>query len=73
MVSCFKRKREVKKHELTFMGLVTEGCYGSPHLLDEVYEKAKDDDETDQIFGARDDDGDLPIHKACSGGNPTCL
>ena len=27
----------------------------------------------DQIFDAKDDDGDLPIHKASMYGNPTCL
>ena len=38
-----------------------------------IFEKAVAADETDQIFGAKDDDGDYAIHKAALCGNPTCL
>ena len=67
------KKKKVRQHELSFMGVMTEGAYKSPGLLDAIFDKAVAEGEQDQIFNAKDDDGDLPIHKASMYGNPTCL
>ena len=68
-----KTPREVRKHELAFMGLVSDGVYNDPGQLDAVLKDAKEDNKEDQIFNARDEEKDLPIHKAALHGNPTCL
>lgn len=70
---CSKGKKEVRQHELAFMGVVTEGAYGQPELLDAIFEKAQAAGCLDQIFEAKDDEGNKPIHKATLHGNPTCL
>ena len=70
---CSKKTREVRVHELAFMGLCTEGAYNNPGLMDEIFRKAEEAGHADQIFNAKDDDGDLPIHKAALMGNPTVI
>ena len=64
---------EVRKHELAFMGIVSEGAYGNPSILDDILKNAKEEGQENQIFNAHDEDGDLPLHKAAMHGNPTCL
>ena len=64
---------EIRSHELAFMSIVTEGAYKSAKLIDAVYDKAVADGAQEQIFNAKDDEGDLPLHKAAMHGNPTCL
>ena len=74
MGTCFGKKlTAVRKHELAFMGLVSDGCYERPELLDDILRDAKADGMEDQIFNAHDEDGDKPIHKASVFGNPTAL
>ena len=63
----------VRKHELAFMGVVSEGCYKKPEILDNILSEARASGAEDQIFNAHDEDGDLPVHKAAMHGNPTCL
>lgn len=71
---CFGKKlKAVRKHELSFMGMVSDGCDGNAHILDDILKMAKEDGCEDQIFGAHDEDGDLPIHKAANYGHPTAL
>ena len=55
------------------MSACTEGCYGKPSVLDALYDKAEEEKLQDQIFNAKDEDGDLPIHKAAMHGNPTVI
>ena len=71
---CGKAKpKDVKQHELAFMNICTEGAYGNPNLIDTIFNRAKDEGQVSQIFEAKDEDGDLPIHKAAMNGNPTVL
>ena len=70
---CSKKKKQVRIHELAFMGACTEGAYNNPGLLDKIYAAAEQDGATDQIFEAKDDDGNHPLHKAAMYGNPTCV
>ena len=42
-------------------------------MLDEILDFARQEGGEDQIFKAKDEDGDLPIHKASYNGNPTAL
>ena len=39
---CSKKAKEVRVHELAFMGVCTEGAYNQPELLDQVYQQAVD-------------------------------
>ena len=73
MGNCFGGVKEVRKYELKFMSLCQEGTFGNKDTLVDLLEAAKNDGQEDQIFGAHDDVGDLPIHKACESGNPTVL
>ena len=70
---CSKGKPAVRMHELKFMSSCTEGCYGKPSLLDAIFDEAAGEGLQDQIFNAKDEDDNLPIHKACMHGNPTVL
>ena len=70
---CSKKTREVRVHELAFMGLCTEGAYNNPGLMDEIFRKAEEAGCADQIYDAMDDDKDLPLHKAALMGNPTVI
>ena len=70
---CSKERKAVRLHELGFMTACTEGCYGQPSLLDAIFDKAAIEGLEDQIFNAKDEDHDLPIHKAAMHGNPTVL
>ena len=66
-------KKRVRHHELAFMGIVADGCYGKPHILDDIFNKAKEEGELDQIWNAKDAEGNLPLHKAALHGNPTVM
>ena len=56
------------------MGACSEGfSYKNPQIIDEIYAQAERAGEVEQIFLAKDEDGDLPIHKSSYYGNPTCL
>ena len=56
------------------MAVCSEGLsYKNPQLIDKIYNEAKIDNELGQIFEAKDEDGDLPLHKAANFGNPTCI
>ena len=62
-------------HQLNFMGLCSDNLsYQKPSLLDNVFAEAKDAGQLEQIWEALDpSDGDRPLHKAASAGNPTAL
>ena len=70
-----KKPVKIKVHELKFMSTISEGyAHGKPEIIDEVFRLAEQDvGGVDEIFGAKDDSGDLPIHKAAYYGNPTSL
>ena len=55
------------------MGICTEGAYNNPRLIDIIFDRAKSEGLEHQIWEAKDEDGDLPIHKAAMNGNPTVL
>ena len=39
---CGKAKpKDVKQHELAFMGICTEGAYGKPELIDTIFNRAQ--------------------------------
>ena len=73
ILCCKKAPKTVKQHELAFMGICTEGAYNDSGLIDAVFNKAQEQHQENQIFEAKDEDGDLPIHKAAYNGNPTVL
>lgn len=73
-MSCFsKEKKLVRKHELAFMSICTEGAFNKKDLFDAVLENAVKDGQTEQIWEAKDDDNDLPLHRAAENGNPTAM
>ena len=69
---CSKTKN-VRTHELAFMSAYKEGAYENKELLDAIYKNAEDEMATDQIFEAKNDQGDHAISLAAKYGNPTCL
>ena len=69
---CKKKAAPIKMHELNFMSTISEGfAYNNPQIIDSVFDKAVAAGCINQIFEAKDEDGDLPIHKASFYGNPT--
>lgn len=40
---CGKKKRVLRRHELAFMGIIQEGCYQKPEVLDEILRNAKEE------------------------------
>ena len=71
---CKKKPPPIRVHELKFMSTISEGfAYGKPEIIDTVYEKASAAGAVNQIFEAKDEDGDLPLHKASYFGNPTSV
>lgn len=74
MGSCFSSEpKAVRAHELAFMSVCTEGAYGKTEILDTILEKAEQEGCVEQIFEAKDDVGDLPIHRAAENGNPDVM
>lgn len=51
----FKPKR-IQKHQLAFMGIVEDGVYGKPEILDDILAAAKKEGQENQIFDAVDED-----------------
>ena len=71
---CASTPKKIRVHEMAFMGACSEDfTYKNPHLIDAIFERARLCGEIAQIFLAKDEDGDLPIHKACLFGNPTVV
>ena len=60
-------------YELAFMGACTEGAYKNRQSLDKIFADAQSANATDQIFEAKNGEGDHPLHKAALHGNPTCV
>ena len=42
--------KKVKKHELAFMGICTEGSYNDPGLIDTIFNEAKKEGKEYEIF-----------------------
>ena len=66
-------KKQFKEYELKFMNLCTEGCYGKPQVLEDLWNKAMNDNREGEILDAKDEGGDTPLQKCAQYGNPTVM
>ena len=73
---CRKKKEEIRKHEVTFIGICTKGedevwkLEKEPKRpLDVLWEAAQRDNALEQLMNAHDDEGDQPLHIACEFGH----
>jgi hypothetical protein len=70
-VLCNKKRKVRQMISLELMTCCYEGS--TPEFLDALYDRAKNEGQLDQIWEARDVDGNRPFQKAAKHGNPKAL